>query len=241
MTVLLGALLVTFGFAADVDPGQLLKDSDRSRGSVENGMSWELELVSTGENDGRARTFRVRTKGDNALVESLAPSRYKGEVILLNDRNMWFARPGLRKPVAVSARQKLSGQAANGDIASTQYYRDYTATFVKNETLGKEPVAQLLLKGKTDSVTYDSIRYWISLKQKLALKAEFLNLQGKPFKEATFEYKNSVSDGGKKLPFISRMVITNSLKASEKSVLVYKKPEAAEVSATTFNVNNIVR
>ena len=112
--------------ASDPAAVDLLSDSDRARGSaaVADGISWEVAVES---NDGSAQnvvTYALKVKGSDALAEAIAPARNKGETMLFNDRNIWFFKPGLKKPVAISPRQKLMGQAANGDIASTNYARD---------------------------------------------------------------------------------------------------------------------
>lgn len=223
------------------DASALLKESDRPRGGVERGLAWEMELTTVDVTKSSVRQFVIKTKGDNALAESKAPPKFKGEILLFKDRNMWFVKPDLKKPVAISARQKLGGQAANGDIASTQYFRDYTPTFIKTEMIDNEETALLLLKAKSETSTYDSIRYWISVKQKLAVKAEFLNLQGKVFKNATFEYKNKINFDGKSFPFISQMTISSSSNPKEKSILVYKNPKAENFSDGQFNVNSLGR
>ena len=59
--------------------------------------------------------------------------------MLFNDRIIWFVKPGLRRPVSISARQRLSGDAANGDIASTNYARDYEGTLAGEEAVNGEP------------------------------------------------------------------------------------------------------
>jgi hypothetical protein len=111
----------------------LLAASDRARGGLERGVTWTVELEATEEGSVSRSTHLVRARGTDALVEALSPPRRKGEVMLFNDRNIWFVKPGLRRPVAISARQRLQGQAANGDIASTNYARDYTGTVVGEE------------------------------------------------------------------------------------------------------------
>jgi hypothetical protein len=114
----------------------LMEDSDRARGGLVEGLTWTVDLESAENGSTTSRTYQVRGKGDNALAETMAPVRNKGEIILFNHRTLWFFKPGLKKPVAISARQRLSGQAANGDIASTNYRRDYAATVVGEETVG---------------------------------------------------------------------------------------------------------
>ncbi|MBL7671717.1 MAG: outer membrane lipoprotein-sorting protein [Bdellovibrionaceae bacterium] len=228
-------------FAQSSNIIQLLKISDRARGGLEKGASWEISLKSVEEGNESERTFAVKAKGDNAFVEALAPSRNKGEVYVFNDRSMWFFKPTLKKPVVVSSREKLTGQAANGDIASTHYARDYVPTLETTVVEGDDKLYVILLKAKSKQVTYDQIRYWISEKTKLGVKAEFLTLQGKPFKLATFEYKNSIVQGGKKAPFVSQMTLVDSKFKDNRSVMVYTNPKAESHSDAIFNVNNVTR
>ncbi|WP_413289746.1 outer membrane lipoprotein-sorting protein [Bdellovibrio sp. HCB337] len=240
--LLLVALLSGFSMhALAQDAGELLKASDRARGGIKGGVVWEAKITTVEDGESSERTFAVKAKSDDAHVESLAPARNKGEVFLFNDRNMWFFKPSLRKPVSISARQKLSGQAANGDIASTNYARDYTATVVGDEKVNGQDTKVLLLKAKSNQVTYDQVKYWVSKKDKLALKAEFMTLQGTPFKVATFEYKNTMAAEGKKFPFISKMVIQDSKFPANQSTIEYTKPQAEELSSSLFNVNNLSR
>ncbi len=127
--------------AQQVSAGALLADADRARGGVATGITWQATIEAEEDGDATSRTFLVRARGDDALVEAVAPPRHKGEIMLFNDRVIWFVKPGLRRPVSISARQRLSGDAANGDIASTHYARDYEGVLE-----GEEPVGGDLFK-----------------------------------------------------------------------------------------------
>lgn len=231
-----------FCFTAQADFAlDLLKASDRGRGGLEGGSTWESQVETYEDGEVTTREFLIKAKKTDALVEALAPARNKGEFYLFNDRNLWFFKPSLKKPVAISSRQKLSGQAANGDIASTNYARDYTPTLEKTDTLNGEKVHILLLKAKADNLTYDQIRYWIADKSKRAVKADFLTLEGKVFKTAVLEYKNKLKIKGEDIDFVSRLEITDSLNPKNKSILTYKNPQVAEHPQKIFNVNNLSR
>lgn len=232
--------VITTTATADIGV-DLLKASDRARGSFESGLTWESEVTTVEDGESSVRKFKVKAKGVNANVEALEPSRNKGEIYLFNDRTMWFFKPSLKKPVAISARQKLTGQAAIGDIASTHYARDYTPTIEKTETIDGEKVYVLMLKAKANNLTYDKIRYWVSDKTKRAIKAEFLTLQGQPFKSAKLSYKNKVTVGGQSLDFVSEMEIVDAQFANNKSILRYLNPKLEEHSGTIFNVSNLKR
>lgn len=237
------ALTLSYSFQsiAAENATELLKISDRARGGLKDGVVWDAKIITEEDGDSSERTFTIKAKGNDANVEALTPARNKGEVFLFNDRNMWFFKPSLRKPVSISARQKLSGQAANGDIASTNYARDYDAKAGGSEKVNGEDTTVLMLKAKSNQVTYDQIKYWISKKTKLALKAEFMTLQGAPFKVADFEYKNTMTAEGKTFAFISKMTITDSKFPKNRSIIEYTKPKAESLPASLFNVNNLSR
>lgn len=219
----------------------LLKESDRARGAAEEGITWEIDLETfEGSSTNKVR-YLVKVKGVDALAEAVAPARNKGEMYLFNDRTIWFFKPGIKKPIAISARQKMMGQAANGDIASTNYYRDYAGTIVGSEQVNGEDTWKLELKAKAKNVTYDGIRYWISKKDRLGIKAEFLTLTGDMFKSATIEYGNKITRDGKAFPFISKMTIVDAVNAANKTVITYFEPKSEKHVDSMFNVNNLLR
>jgi outer membrane lipoprotein-sorting protein len=240
--ILIGLLICSKVFSADADlAAELLKTSDRGRGGLEEGLEWVANIETSENGDTSNREFLIKAKKHDAFVEALKPAKNKGEVYLFNDRQMWFYKPSLKKPVSISARQKLTGQAANGDIASTHYARDYNATLEKTEEISGVKHYVLLLKAKTKNLTYDQIRYWISDKTKLATKVEFLTLQGKAFKIGTLQYNNVLTLGGKNIAFVSQLTIMDAKFNQNKSVITYNKPKVVEHSTAIFNVNNVTR
>ncbi len=239
-TLLLTLLLSSLTASAD-QAFDLLKASDEGRGSVQDGIQWKIKIQTTEDEESTSREFFVKAKDHDAYVEATAPARNKGEIYIFNDRNMWFFKPSLKKPVSISARQKLTGQAANGDIASTHYARDYTPTIEKTDTINGEKVHVLLLKAKSNNLTYDQIRYYISDKTHLAVKADFLNLQGQAFKIGVMEYKNTLKTKGRTIPFISQLLITDAKFSKNKSSINYESPKLESVSDSLFNVNNLSR
>ncbi len=232
-------ILLKIAFANEAE--ELLKASDRARGGLASGVTWQVRIISQDSGTSSDRTFLVKAKGLDALAEATAPSKFKGEIFLFNDRTMWFFKPSLRRPVAISARQRLTGQAANGDIAATNYAKDYTAEIEKSEMHLGQPAKVLLLTAKSDQVTYEKIRYWVMEKSKLAVKAEFMTLQGEPFKTASFEYKNSITVNQKKIPFISKMIIQDVKNKKNQSMMSYSKLNLGALPEAIFNINNLSR
>ncbi len=219
----------------------LLRDADRARGGILDGITWNATVEADDEGTRTTRSFLVKARGNDALVECLAPPRSKGELMLFNDRVLWFTKPGLRRPVSISARQRLSGDAANGDISSTNYARDYEGTIVGRDTVAGEPAYRLELKARARNVMYDGIRYWVSENRHLALRAEFLTVNGKVFKTADFEHANTLRSAAGDLPFVSRMTIRDATGSGRVTQIIIDRPRAQIHPPALFNINNVMR
>ncbi len=225
---------------ADMTPGEMLEKADEARGNVE-GVEWEIEVKSVERGRTQSRTLRVKARDVNSIAEYISPPRVKGRKLLMLDRNMWFVKPGLRKPVPISPRQKLMGGASNGDIASTNYAGDYKVADTFRERVDGEPCYLLDLTAISKKATYDRIKYWISERRMVGVKAEFFTISGKMFKSATMEYENSIMMQGKPHAFISKMVITNALVEDDVTTMTYSKAKIKNIPDSAFNLNLLVR
>ena len=125
------ALLLVFWCSATFaapDAKTILEQSDHARGGGLPGIVWEIKLASRdGNKVDEPQRLLVKAVDDASVAETFEPSRFKGSKLLQVGRNMWLTRPGLSKPIPISPRQRMSGQAANGDIAATNYAKDYDA------------------------------------------------------------------------------------------------------------------
>jgi outer membrane lipoprotein-sorting protein len=241
--LLICSILLTFFFSssqAAMTPQEILAKADEARGNAE-GIEWEIGIDSVEGGKEQHRTIRVSARSFNSLAEFLAPANVKGQKLLMLDRNMWFAKPGLSKAVPISPRQKLVGGAANGDIASTNYAGDYKVVQASEETVGGEKCHLFDLTAVDKRATYDRIKYWISKERLVGVKAEFYTVSGKMFKTATFEYKQSITIDDQPRPFISKMVITSAVLKEDITTMVYRKAVLKKIPDATFNLNLLTR
>ncbi len=229
-----------FSLQAALSPQEVLAKADEARGNAE-GVEWEIWIESVEGGREQQRTIRVTARSYNSLAEFLAPANVKGQKLLMLDRNMWFAKPGLSKPVPISPRQKLMGGAANGDIASTNYAGDYQVAQASEEVVGGERCYLFDLQAKDKKATYDRIKYWISKERLVGVKAEFYTVSGKMFKSAVFEYKNSIAIDGQRREFISKMVITGAVLKEDVTTMHYRKASIKKVSDSVFNLNLLTK
>ena len=238
--LLSGVVFYTKPVLAEMTPKEILEKSDEARGNVE-GIEWEIRLESIENGRKQSRTLKIKARDFNSLAEFISPPKVKGRKLLMIDRNMWFIKPGLRKPVPISPRQKLMGGASNGDIASTNYAGDYAATLVSEDTVNGELCYLLDLTAANKKVTYDRIKYWVSKKRLIGVKAEFFTVSGKMFKSAAFKYENSIPIEGKPKPFVSKMIITDAVIKENVTTMAYSKIRLKKIPDSTFNLNLLMR
>ncbi len=225
---------------AALSPRQVLERADRARGKLP-GLVWTVRMTSVERGRTRKQTLEVKARNEDVLATFTAPPRVKGQKLLMVGRNMWFIKPGVSKPVPISPRQKLMGQAANGDIASTNYSGDYDGVIVGEEAVNGEDCYVLDLRARNKKVTYDRIKYWVSKSRLVGIRAEFYTVSGKLFKTAEFEYKNRIRYRGEEIPFVSRMVIRDAIRTQEVTTLEYSKITVKRLPDATFNLNLLIR
>ncbi|HYO80042.1 MAG TPA: outer membrane lipoprotein-sorting protein [Bryobacteraceae bacterium] len=226
---------------AEADPVRILAETDRARGGGLPGVEWTLKLSSVEGSDEDVRELVVQAHGDSSLATTVYPPRMKRAKLLQVERNMWYGRPDLRKPISISPRQRMSGPAVNGDIAATNYYGEYTPTLLREEKVGDEDTWVLDLVGKNKWVTYDRIVYWVSKKRLVAVKAEFYTVSGKLIKTGTFEHKNTILWNNRRTPFVSRIEIRDAINKNNYSTLEYTDVKVRTLTPADFHIGVLGR
>jgi hypothetical protein len=235
----LGLMSLACAVNAVPDAHSILSSSDQARGGGLPGIVWEIKLASRdGDKVEEPQRLVVKASDKSSVAEVLEPLRSKGSKILQVENNMWLTKPGLSKPIPISPRQRMSGQASNGDIAATNYAGDYDAQMAGTENVEGEPCHLLDLKAKHKRATYDKIRYWVSVKRLVGVKAEFLSVSGKLLKTAHFEYNSTIEHDGRRIPFISKMSIRDALIDAE-TVMEFGSVRVKRVAASEFDLGQI--
>lgn len=113
-----------------------------------------------------------------SLIQFSLPVRDAGKLMLKNGNDMWFYDPTSKASVRLSPQQRLLGQASNGDVATVNLAKDYTATLVGEEEIqdGERKTRKahkLALAAATPGVTYASIEMWVDIENNRPIKARF--------------------------------------------------------------------
>ncbi|MCB1826253.1 MAG: outer membrane lipoprotein-sorting protein [Candidatus Competibacteraceae bacterium] len=223
-------------WADDVSPAEILKQSDAARGGGLPGIKWAIKLTAVDDGETQKQELTVQARDNDSLVEFKQPPKIKGQKLLTVERNMWFIKPGLRKAVPISARQRLLGQASNGDVAATNYAGDYQAVLLGEEMVNGDNCYRLELTARENQVTYDRILYWVSKSRHVGVQAEFYTVSGKLFKRATFEYGNQIDYQGQHIPFVSKMIIIDEINKNNKTTLEYSNIQVVALPDRIFNL-----
>ncbi len=197
---LLPALLIP-AFCDGQDAALLAAEKARGILTGNSGVGWTVNVTSS---NGKSAKFRSASQGGKIFAEILEPADAAGRRYIAEaDGKMWFWKPGLNSAVSVSKRQRLSGDAAIGDIASTSFVEGYKVEGSEDGTVDGEAATVYTMKAKGLGDTYKTIKYWVTKKGNLGKKAEFFAKSGTMVRSSTMEYNNSVNGS----PFLSRMII----------------------------------
>jgi len=244
MKIAWGTILTLFAFiltgpdvyCETLTPKEILVHADAARGNYE-GIKWKLHISSVEGGRQQNRRLDVKGRGNDFFAMLTAPPKLRGQILLDVDHNMWFAKPGLSKPVPVSPRQKLVGGASYGDIAATNYSEDYEAALMRYEMVNGEWCYVFDLKAVTKKVTYDRIKYWVSKGRLVGVKAEFFTVSGKKFKSAVFEYEHETMILKKRRPFISKMVIKDLFLEGNVTTMTFSEPLLGNIPDSAFSLH----
>lgn len=233
----LSLCIATAVLAEELAPADILRHADEARGNIAGqAVQWTIGLTTTRDDQTKEMQLRVVSLGSNMFTEILAPEKSKGQKLLVSGGEMWFYKPGLSRAVSVPRRQKLLGDAATGDITSTDYAGDYDIVKSGLDTVGDVPCYVFDLKAKNRSATYEQIKFWVSKQRLVGIKAEFYSVSGKKLKTVLLEHRDNFEIGGRKRAFISKMTIIDELTKDKVTTLEFSPPVSKPLPEGFFDV-----
>ncbi|MFW7380023.1 MAG: outer membrane lipoprotein-sorting protein [Oligoflexus sp.] len=229
-----GFLLMIFSFSLfasedKIDAEEILRRADAIRCPEDD---FVMRVVIQNSGSDQLTELEVFTKGQSkTLIKTLQPARDRGRNMLMLDEAMWAYVPNLKRAVRISLSQKLTGEAANGDISRMRWAGDYEAS-ITDET---DEHWVLDLKARKKGLTYEKIKAYVAKKNFRPLKAEYLSLSGLPLKYASFQDYRELA--GAVRP--GEIVIEDAKRKDQKSVIKIQSIEKKPLSDAIFNQNNL--
>jgi Outer membrane lipoprotein-sorting protein len=142
-----------------------------------------------------ANTLQVYSKADKSggqyrsLLRFVDPPRDANKLLLKSGNDLWFYDPASQASIRLSPQQRLLGQAANGDVVTVDYAKDYKAEWLADEEIADGERVQrrthkLRLAAAGPDVTYNAVEIWIEAQTARPVKALFYAESGRLLKTA---------------------------------------------------------
>ncbi len=209
-----------------ISASELLAEIDGMRNPTDVYML-RVELVA----DNKHYDLEVYVKGkDKSLIKFLAPSKWRGRLILLNGENMWFYVPQSR-PIRIAPIHRLVGGFSNADIAVTYFSQDYTPILLKED----ENQYLLELKPISKKVAYGRIELWVNKSGHRLIKGRFYSHSGCWLKEAYYtDYKKF-----NEAEYYTCIEIIDKIKNDEKTIMKFLYFKTITLPDQIFNKDNL--
>lgn len=197
--------------------------------------------VETSTLQGFARTLEAGGQFAS-LLRHLQPARDNGKLMLKSGNDMWFFDPATKASIRVSPQQRLMGQAANGDVVTVNFARDYNVTLVADESITdgeRKPrkARKLLLVAANDGATYGSIELWLDADNHAPIKAQFLSDSGRLLKTAF--YRRFQRQLGVERP--TETVIIDGLNPTSVTIVRFSDYATRKIPVTWFQRDHLSR
>ncbi|MBI1892391.1 MAG: outer membrane lipoprotein-sorting protein [Burkholderiales bacterium] len=126
-----------------------------------------------------------------SLIRFIAPARDANKLMLKTGNDLWFYDPANKASIRISPQQRLLGQAANGDVVTVNYAKDYQATLAAEEDTqdGERQTRRaykLALAAAAPDVTYHHIDMWIDTSNNRPIKSRFYSESNRLLKTAYY-------------------------------------------------------
>lgn len=204
--------------------------AEKSRGVMTGGTGVQWTVTVSGS---KSAKFLATSKDGKIFAEVLEPADSAGNRYLAEAKgDMWFYKPDLSRPVSVPKRQRLSGDAAIGDIASTSFVEGYKVAGQEPGDVNGEAATVYTMKANSLGDTYASIKYWVTNGANLGKKAEFYSKSGTLLRSSVMEYDNSAAGR----PFLSKMTIQDG---SRTIILSFSDVKIGDFPDSMFERDNL--
>ena len=228
-------------FSVEVDATTVLEKVDAYRNFKGQSFAFDLTLISQSPNKDDS-SFGMKAlihDSHTSLITYETPVKEKGKALLMNGRNLWFFTPKNRKPIKITPQQRLLGEASNGDVASTDFSKDYVPTILKEEDIEGQSYTVLELNASEDSLAaYKKLHLWVSSDSYKPFKAMFFAPSGKHLKTAFYEKYETLPYLNNKLQ-LTEIRIVNAVQEGKSTIMRYENFQITETQAADFKPGKI--
>jgi len=221
----------------DAEAQALLVKADEYRNFRGKAFSFDLTLINREEGEGE-RSFKLNARildAHTSLVVYEQPSSEQGKALLMDGSNLWFSTPSNSKPIRITPQQRLLGEVSNGDVASTDFSGDYSATIAAREPVEGQPAVKLeLLPRAGGMAAYGKLHLWVAAGSAQPIQADFYGPSGKLLKTAHYrKYEQLPARLGGKRQLVE-LEIVNAVNTGKRTVMRYADFKLGELTPAMF-------
>ncbi|NUB45436.1 outer membrane lipoprotein-sorting protein [Fertoebacter nigrum] len=225
-------------FAADA--GTILREADAIRNPQ---TSFVVDVALANYDRGRVTeqttvTTYSRPVGAQfqTLVHINSPAADRGKILLRNGNILWLYDPASKASVRISPRQRLLGNASNGDVVSSNLVGDYNAALNGEETIvdgdrQNRNCHKLQLTQASQSAPYSAIEFWVDTASNQPVKGKYFTQSGKLIKVAW--YRKLKNQMGVSRP--TEIVIADGFDPNKVTVMSMSGFRAKTIPESWFN------
>lgn len=130
--------------------------------------------------------FDIYRKGSGRVLLLFRGGKNSGRKVLTAGDKMWLIVPGARKPVPISANQRLLGGASFGDVARLSFSEDFTAAPGGAEAIEGRLCHIVELAAKSSRAPYRNVTLWLDQAEHLPRQVIFHLPSGKAVRRVNF-------------------------------------------------------
>jgi hypothetical protein len=209
------------------DAFRLSEGSSRVTSRVSLYKNWTAE---TGGTLDKERLYEVLIKPGRRSLVLFQSKAEAGQKVLMLDDKYWLLLPKTRRPVRITASQKLLGEASTGDIATLTWAEDYTGTMAGEMVYGDVPALRLNLESKVKGASYHRIEAIVKKADFQPLHAKLFLKSGKLAKEAIFVLGEL---NGR--PRIVQTVLLDRINKKKRTVIDYLSMQSSKIPDKYYN------
>jgi hypothetical protein len=152
-----------------------------------NGVKADSSILNVySKSDPRSGQYR-------SLVRFADPPRDANKLMLKAGNELHFHDPYSGATTRISPQQRLLGQAANGDVITVNFSKDYRASLESQETIvdgerNRRISQKLVLNAISTDVTYHRVELWIDAANQSPIKARYYAESGRLLKTAYYRH-----------------------------------------------------
>jgi outer membrane lipoprotein-sorting protein len=176
------------------------------------------------------------------LVRYLAPPRDAGKAALLDGTALWFYDPASKASVRISPQQRLTGQAAIGDVLTVNLAVDYIGKLVGIEQImdaehQTRTCWHLDMRAATPTSTYNRVEYWVDQQAYRPLKAKFYSDSGRLLKILYYRAFKDVLNADRP----TEAIIIDAVDSTQVTLVAFSDWRFVEVSDAWFQRDYLSR